>query len=395
MTDSNLERARNTTQAGWRGLSTSDRRTLWIALVLLLLAAVVRPVWTAADPETAVDVALAERTGQEHYYWHKAYEREGLPVDPWGREFRETYRTYGERTVGDTFYSVGPNGLDENGSGDDFSYPGVRTPHSPVTVGFTWAREILAGGAVVLLGWWFGIALLAAPRSKTLTVEFARALALALPPVTALLGALVLAANFFHWPRVLIDFATEPMAHFQLHPLVGLAGLLFALTYLLALGYRLKDPSDAEPGSPTSPLSKLVFGGAVVLLALAPLAKPVWRLASARMQAVEALRGQRAELDPWGTPWCTDGNMDGSTWSAGPNQLDEGQAGDDITLIWGPFYPPTPDQIYLKAPVLLVGLALNVLALWGTWLGLVAPRVRRRREALFDTHAKPPHEREA
>jgi hypothetical protein len=77
-------------------VSRIDLGVAAVAGLLALSAALLWPVWRSVDPETASAVFVAE---------------EGYGSDPWGRPLR--------RLAAANYRSVGPNGIDEQGAGDD------------------------------------------------------------------------------------------------------------------------------------------------------------------------------------------------------------------------------------------------------------------------------------
>lgn len=96
-----------------------------------------------AGSERSEDVFLSDRTSEkDDRLPQELWVRKGdavLPVDPWGHRYR--YRSPG-RHLPDAFdlYSVGPNGTDEGGTGDDLANWRIRpwlqwTPVSPLRPG--------------------------------------------------------------------------------------------------------------------------------------------------------------------------------------------------------------------------------------------------------------------
>lgn len=115
-----------------------------------------------------------------------------------------------------------------------------------------------------------------------------------------------------------------------------------------------------------------VLALALVLAVQAPLLQALWRALEPRMVAVDAYHRWVASpwevrdsaRDPWGRPWChQEGYLDGATWSAGPNRIDEDMRGDDIVVNFG-LGVPRDDLVYLDAPRLLVAVSAGLLALW-------------------------------
>lgn len=245
---------------------------------------------------------------------------------------------------------------------------------------YLWGRDLLVALALLLLGWRFGRAALVAPRAERTSSEVLRALALAVPPVGVLCAAVVVAANWLEWPSRLLTVATHLVAAsspLEVHPLVTLAGSLGFVAFLAALGYRLRLVQAFEPTKARNLIrhaDAVVLGCALVLLVQAPLSKALWRALSPRMLAVQAYQDKLdgpveawdASRDPWGTPWCRRDPpvLDGETWSAGPNRVDEAMRGDDIVVAFVYGSRIDVDHVYLAAPTLLVLAALLLVGGW-------------------------------
>lgn len=369
------------------------RWPLVLAALLLLFLPLVRPAVRWVDPGAAVAAAGdGELFGQVSWSWRLTATVGPVPgaVDPWGRPWAMVVEVAPGGGAIQRWYSVGPNGRDEGGEGDDLGVYDDRGARSAVAIVlYLWGRDLLVALALLLIGWRSGRAALVAPRAERTSSEVLRALALAVPPVGVLCAAVVVAANWFEWPSRLLTVATHLVAAsspFEVHPLVTLAGSLGFVAFLAALGYRLRLVQAFEPTKARNLIrhaDAVVLGCALVLLVQAPLSKALWRALSPRMLVVQAYQDMLdgpidawdASRDPWGTPWCRRDPpvLDGETWSAGPNRVDEGMRGDDIVVGFGYCDFPALDHVYLNAPTLL---ALAALLLVGGWAA-ARPLVRR------------------
>ncbi|MBX3469359.1 MAG: hypothetical protein KF878_21000 [Planctomycetes bacterium] len=372
-----------------RGAATSPpaRRPGWLLLaaaLLLLGVPLVRPTVRWVDPGAAVRAAGHGELFQQIRWSWRLRDEVGPwtdPVDPWGRPWALIERVGPYGGVTQRWYSVGPNGLDEGGEGDDIGVYDDRVAFSPVAAGlYLWGRDLLVALALLLLGWRSGRAALVAPRAERTSREVLRALALAVPPVGVLCAGVVVAANWFTWPSRLLEVATHLVAAsspLDVSPLVTLAGSLGFMTFLAAMAYRLRLVQAFEPTQARHVVRRadaVVLGCALVLLVQAPLVKALWRALSPRMLAVQAYQDMLdapfeawdTSRDPWGTPWCgrEPPVLDGETWSAGPNRVDEGMRGDDIVVAFVFGSRIDVDHVYLAAPTLLV---LAALLLAGGW----------------------------
>ncbi|MCO5168442.1 MAG: hypothetical protein M9894_19045 [Planctomycetes bacterium] len=356
------------------------RWPLAVAALLLLLVPLVRPTVRWVDPGAAVAAAgHGELYGQVRWSWRLKDVGPWVDaVDPWGWPWAlgEEVGPYGGMTQ--RWYSVGPNGRDEGGEGDDLSIYDGEVRSAVTFVLYVWGRDLLVALALLLLGWRFGGEALLAPRAERTSREVLRALALAAPPVGVFCAAVVVAANWFRWPSRLLEVATDLAAAsspLEVQPLVTLAGSLGFVAFLAALAFRLRLVQAFEPAQARYVLRRadaVLLGCALVLLVQAPLSRALWRALSPRMLAVQSYRDMLASpvdawdawRDPWGSPWCRDGMIDGYTWSAGPDRVDQGMRGDDIVVGFGYCDFPALDHVYLNAPALL---ALAALLLVGGW----------------------------
>lgn len=64
-------------------------------------------------------VTAGAPSGVDESVWHGPYLKKGLPKDPWGRDYQ--YECQGEPCANYTLSSVGPNGTNDGGKGDDIT----------------------------------------------------------------------------------------------------------------------------------------------------------------------------------------------------------------------------------------------------------------------------------
>ena len=76
-------------------------------------------------PSERGGLAVTAEGNEQHrpYFMFQESQRDdrGRILDPWGRPFRYLPRRVGQPYSGRMLYSMGPNGVDEYGSGDDLS----------------------------------------------------------------------------------------------------------------------------------------------------------------------------------------------------------------------------------------------------------------------------------
>ncbi len=175
------ERARRALTRAWRGMSRRERAG-WAGVAALLLTG---SFWWPLFPIVAsnrAQVALASLSGYRMDYFGGPGGGETLALDPWGQQVVVRTTPPGAMTYdgvpydGAFFYSCGPNGLDNDGAGDDL----VLHPSD-----LAWARHLRAAPLAAaflagLIAWWLRGPFLRRPRDPRLPVELARALVVAL-----------------------------------------------------------------------------------------------------------------------------------------------------------------------------------------------------------------------
>jgi hypothetical protein len=234
-------------------------KNFWLLVGACLAAAVlVRPlapvfsrgyaVWSAC-PLTNADLRLARAAdGSE------TASLVSPRLDPWGRPFhvsRSPYRTF--------VYSVGPDGVDDHGEGDDV----VVAPIDTYTF-VSWSPVYLTGAALLLLWAWFVFRLAKAPRSESLEKELLRAGGIATLPTAA--GTALLVATV----KDLSLFTPVPIRGVDVPPSFAVALCLGIVFFAVGLGLRHRASLPAEGETPGAP-RRVRVGFLVVALALLPL----------------------------------------------------------------------------------------------------------------------------
>lgn len=207
-------------QAGLRARSAADVGVYVVVGLLLLLALVVKPVWSALDPALPASEEVYGPGGTK-----------GMPIDPWGKQWVWD---------GKVVRSFGPDGKDDRGGGDDVL---LLRHDDPALRAWRDAPEALFGLAVLLaIGWELGRALgraLLAPRDD-LGAEVPRAAFLATPLAALLAGVAALGL------RLRPDLA--PDAVFVVVPRwLALVGTCWVTAFCVALAVRLSRARAAEP----------------------------------------------------------------------------------------------------------------------------------------------------
>ena len=213
-------------QAGrrWRYLHRLEK-TVWIIVALCALTALLSPrLLIRTDPELAVGASYRRAW---NFYVDPLL---APPSDPWGNEWVSA-NIEGALTGEFVTYSVGPNGVNEGGKGDDV----VVHAKGTLPLLAAWASEVLFALAL-LLAWLVRGPYVRAPRSHSLLVELWRATALASLP--SCLFTLVVLWDLTHapWTTSLFLPGTERV----LVPVcIATLGSLWVLSYVVSLGYRL------------------------------------------------------------------------------------------------------------------------------------------------------------
>jgi ABC-type dipeptide/oligopeptide/nickel transport system permease component len=214
----------------WRSSSRIDRAALFIVAVLTGCAFLIWPVVSSQFPEFAV---VASWTRAEH-------------VDPWGQAFVEDPSAL--------TYSVGRNGIDEGGGGDDvvlFDAVGTRAPSGRVHAGALLLSQSF--GFFLLLAVFIAGTYVSARRGppvRTLGKELTRSLMLSVP-----VGVLAATMAFLASYTVITDHTRASVAQTMiLPPTAALIGSVFVLTFVAILSVRLVHAQEAPYHEVARPL---------------------------------------------------------------------------------------------------------------------------------------------
>ncbi len=235
----------------------------WVLLALAaaccLGAFFLKPLWGAIDPGLRV---YSELRAQEDYLGREPTPEEGL--DPWG----QPWGFVSDGCFGGGPYSVGPNGVNDMGKGDDI-YPqaqAARGFRGATLLGYQWSREI-----ALLLGLWLAalsvsVEYLRRHASKQLLPECFYAALIALP-------ALPICGAFAVWltdqPGQLLELAPSLVVP----PGLAVGGTAALITWLAALYLRTRAGSRtgaaSEPTPQVAPRRlKLAVAGLLLLILL-------------------------------------------------------------------------------------------------------------------------------
>lgn len=366
-----------------------DRLFILGAALFFLGALLLDPLGLRVDPELAVAVSIEGDRMRSGRGWFISSEAMFEGRDPWGRAPAWITDEDGYSRRNDV-YSRGPNGLDEGGAGDDIPYRDIRKEDFWSAVTFLWGREVFVFlGLLALFGRFARRTL--TDRRRSLWREATMVLGLGLVTAVTITQALHLAADLWRDLKLAFEFLDFAAAVVGVRwpILIQLSAVLFILAALIALSFRLHAPTDAGDENwlraPLRLLGQAACAITVALLVQTPLIQMEWRRISPDMQAVQAYKDSDPwpTVDPWGTTWCDDGAaMDGRTWSAGPNRIDERGRGDDIVVVHGFCRPHAVELAYLHAPMILAIAAVAFPLLWFLLafilLGRRAPWVGRR-----------------
>lgn len=223
----------------WLGFNRSQK-TLWLlAILLFVIGLQTRLVVAWLSPR--LEVAAAQvKPGSGG--WNRRKDRgdwkgKVTAQDPWGNRLVGTKPTIRAKP---SFYSVGPNGLDEEGQGDDLVPTALES-----RLGERLAS--LKGGCVslgLLLIWFVHGPTVGTPRSPQIGREAIRALNFGTGLLLFLPGPIGLILNTRDiTPYVEAIGETFPLL---VHPLVAVIATYAMLCFFLALGWRLSRAPEGE-----------------------------------------------------------------------------------------------------------------------------------------------------
>lgn len=211
---------------------------LTFATLCCVGAFAVKPVWGQLDPQLRVLVAIETQTA---YLGHLPTPEIGL--DPWARP----WGSFQDGCVGSGPYSVGPNGVNDLGQGDDIRpHPDAiiwGTP-SQAVLRYRWSRE-----ALLLLGIWLATLWIALyvlrRRSSGLRQECAYATLVALPAAPLCVALAVWCAS---------HPALKDTGSLAVPPGVAVGNTALLLAWLGALFMRTRLDRSLEPPAPARSL---------------------------------------------------------------------------------------------------------------------------------------------
>jgi hypothetical protein len=238
----------------WWSRQRPAKRAGWCAVALIVsVAALLVPMTRRTHPALAVAVVAGFGRSRDLLEW-RGPRLSGPPgrispgdiigtsvVDPWGRPFLMRVDAHGRIGLP---YSVGPDGVDAGGAGDDVVAmedvgPAPDLLVVPDAVKCRPRVSLLLLAAALALH----LALAPRPRARSLAVEASLALALA-TPWFALSGAWLIDVWWVLVGRAWVD----EWDAIQWIPLrTAAVGTVGALVFGLALGWRLRRPRVDEP----------------------------------------------------------------------------------------------------------------------------------------------------
>jgi hypothetical protein len=219
----------------WRSSSRVDRAACLLVALLVGCAFLAWPVISTQFPEFSVFASWTRSGADER-------------VDPWGRSFVE------DRSA--LTYSLGRNGIDDGGSGDDvvlFDAVGTRAPSGRVHAGALLLSQSF--GFFLLLAAFIAGTYVSArrgPPAHTLGKELTRSLMLSVP-----VGVLGATMAFLASYTVITDQTRADLGGTMIvPPTAALIGSVFVLTFVTILSVRMvhaTEPPSNEVALPTRP----------------------------------------------------------------------------------------------------------------------------------------------
>lgn len=239
----------------FRALPLREQVPLALMAMALLLGVTARPVAALVSTDFALflacplrDLPRADTDEPGAFSLERDVVNEEL-VDVWGRPWRFDTRA----AFGDVLYSVGPDGQDDAGRGDD-----VRMLNVPGFTELAASPWLGAAAAMVALWGWAVVRALAARRSPALPLEGWRALVVVSPLIPA--AAYVVLANARELEGV-VD-----ARRLLVSPPTAVAGTIALLLWLGALRVRLGRPTE-EPDAPVGWRAPALLTGVVLMIA--------------------------------------------------------------------------------------------------------------------------------
>ncbi|HZU96302.1 MAG TPA: hypothetical protein VFF73_06295 [Planctomycetota bacterium] len=215
----------------------SSRVWVIVASLLLVLVAISRR-WVVEQVAPRLAVAMVADDpfeGKDFAYHGPHLPAYPIPArDPWGHRMLTR-----ELSDHDTIYSVGPNGIDENGAGDDV----VPTPLELRIGHWLASAPVWILPLTVFLGWCALGPMTRARRAPSLVTEVGRALVPACVPFAALGLAMWV---FGPWRDTLAGLGSLSVVP----PEVALLAGVGLVCFVTAIAWRLSRPLEDRP--PTS-----------------------------------------------------------------------------------------------------------------------------------------------
>jgi hypothetical protein len=228
-----------TVVSAFRQASLGDRILLGFVALSLLSLPIARPIWRVLDPPAALAEDCAD------CLFGAGGGPDSGPSDPWGRPFVFDYN--GDSSAS-SYRSFGPNGVDDDGAGDDISVWGRQgfASNSIVVALVSPAHVVLRFFLLLLSSLLVGVRLLwwafHRKRSEELPMEVACSAVLAVPLALVLAPPAVLASGW------LLGDLARPLEGKLLTPFpVAVAGVVYGLCALFVLYCRVERKGKAEP----------------------------------------------------------------------------------------------------------------------------------------------------
>ncbi len=223
----------------WTNADGRQRVATLVALAAFVAAFAIQPLGQRLSPRLAVAIAAASPgSGGFNKLPDGTYKGRVEAKDPWGHSLVALTPAM---TAPCTYYSVGPNGEDEDGKGDD-----VVPSAADLRLG---ARLQASASGLFCLGilvLWCAFSRFArAPRSESLATELGQSLTLAVLPMLLLPG---LVAGLILGRRDVTECVNGLGRAFPtpVHPLVSIGLGDVALCFMVALAWRLSRPRANE-----------------------------------------------------------------------------------------------------------------------------------------------------
>ncbi|MBL4844312.1 MAG: hypothetical protein JKY65_02190 [Planctomycetes bacterium] len=237
----------------WERTGGKERGGWVLVLVLLLASFSLVPLARGLDPQLAAMAYLGHDNDPwgNPWYVHRVKRTPNNAPSQTSYVFKPEPGFQGPKPVsGETvetyFYSLGPNGVDEKGAGDDILAEEFPQNRFPLSGRIELGRVLLPGVAAVLALLLVGFRCARAPRSARLRAEMFRAVALAAVPILAV-------TLFAYWDVASTSTNRRTLAEKLVSdrvlapPSVALVSSVALFSLVLALWWRLRgDPPPPD-----------------------------------------------------------------------------------------------------------------------------------------------------